>query len=94
MREIVKIPKVVLALLCCIAFSSCAKDTDLISGYIINSSHQKKEVSQVKKEQKVLVTVPEVDVKIKVFSKVETPKWKKIEINQEAQQVVEVLFTE
>lgn len=93
MNAFVKVPQIALAILVCIVLSSCAKDTDLVSGFIINTPKQKKDVSMVY-DTNVKVKVPEVDIKIDVFSTKEIPRWEKIQINKTSQQVAEINFSE
>ncbi|SNR73387.1 hypothetical protein SAMN04488009_3493 [Maribacter sedimenticola] len=85
MTTLVKYFQMSLLFLMCLCAGSCAKDTDLVSGYIINTPTHKKDVSMVF-DQKVSVQVPDVDIKIHVFSTDDYPKWDKVGISENSHQ--------
>jgi len=89
MNTFVKVPQIAFAILVCIVFNSCTKDTDLVSGYIINTAKQKKEVSIIYVDVKV--KLPEVDIKIDVFSKQVFPRWEQIKIREKSKLVDKVV---
>ena len=76
MYAFVKFPKLYLVLFICILSVSCKKDTDLLVGYVINNSEEQNTSSMLVGE-KVESKVPEVDIKIHVFSTDKFPKWEK-----------------
>ncbi|WP_405383872.1 hypothetical protein [Maribacter sp. LLG6340-A2] len=85
MTTFLKVFRLALIFVLCVFAGSCAKDTDLISGYLINTPTHKKDVSMIF-DQETTVQVPEVDVKIHVFNTDDDPKWDKIGIKEKALQ--------
>lgn len=90
MNVFAKFPQLVLALLFCIVFNSCSKDTDLISGYIINSVEQKKDVSILFGNNFTAIALDEAFI-INVSTNVDFLRLEKINVTKVSQQVNEVV---